>query len=57
MSKADDIVCICRNVSRGTIQKAIDEGCTSVEEVCEKTGAGTACGGCKRLIEEMIDEN
>lgn len=54
MKKEDDIVCLCNHISRGAIQKAIDEGCDSVEDVCEKTGAGTVCGACKKLIEKMI---
>ena len=54
MKKEDDIICLCNNISRSTIQKAIDEGCDTVESVCEKTGAGTACGACKALIEKMI---
>lgn len=54
MKKEDDIVCLCKHVSRGTIQKAINEGCDSVESVGDKTGAGTQCGACKKIIEEMI---
>ena len=48
------IVCNCMNVSRGQCSKAIHAGCTSVEQVMEKTSASTVCGGCRPLLQELL---
>ena len=40
MADESMVVCFCRNV----------------EQVQEKTGAGTGCGGCKRKIETYLQE-
>lgn len=50
----NDIVCLCKQVSRGIILDAIKNGCDTVEAVGEKTCAGTQCGACKPAIEKMI---
>ena len=49
-------VSFCRNVTAGEIRKAVQEGARTVEQVQEKTGAGTGCGGCKRKIETYLQE-
>ena len=52
-------VCICRNIKKGTILKAIKEGSLSVEAVNRKTGVGRGdCKGerCGPKIREMIEE-
>lgn len=50
----NDIVCLCKHISKEEIRKAINNGCDTVDAVAEKTGAGTQCGACKVLIEKMI---
>lgn len=50
----NDIVCLCKQVSREKIQNSINEGCDSIEAVGNATGAGTQCGACKPAIEKMI---
>lgn len=50
----NDIVCLCKHVSREKIIDAINEGCDSVTAVSEKTCAGIECGACKPVIEKMI---
>lgn len=52
----DEIICVCNNVTREEIVKAIEDGATTVEEVGEATGAGTVCGACINTIQEIIDE-
>ena len=54
MTKENDYVCLCKHVTNGEIRKAIKDGCDTVEAVGEKTGAGTQCGACKKIIEKMI---
>ncbi|HNS73286.1 MAG TPA: (2Fe-2S)-binding protein [bacterium] len=53
----DEIICLCNEVTRGEIVKAIREkGLKSVEEVGEATLAGTTCGGCQEEIQAILDE-
>ncbi len=52
----DKVVCSCFNVTNGMIKDAIESGATTLEEVQEATGAGTACGACNDDIQHLIDE-
>lgn len=53
----DEQICNCMGVSRGEIMDAIKAGgLKTVEEVGEATSAGTGCGGCQPLIQEILDE-
>lgn len=49
-------VCYCLNITNGMIKEAIDHGATTLEEVQEATGAGTACGACMENVQHLIDE-
>lgn len=51
---ANKIICHCKNVDYITIRKAMIQGARTVDEIKEMTGAGTACGGCVRQIEEIL---
>ncbi|MDL2311150.1 (2Fe-2S)-binding protein [Peptostreptococcaceae bacterium OttesenSCG-928-C18] len=51
-------VCTCKSITRHTIKKVIAKGHDSLEEVREKTGAGTGyCKGknCTEQIQELIE--
>ena len=48
-------VCYCFNITNGDIKKAIEDGATTLEEVQEKTGAGTACGACLDQIDVLVN--
>ena len=48
------LVCSCNNVGTGNIEKAINEGCTSLSDTCQKTGAGLGCGSCKGEIQQIL---
>ncbi|KXX72234.1 nitrate reductase [Flammeovirga sp. SJP92] len=52
-----EVVCSCANVGSGNLQNAIDGGCTSLNTLCEKTGAGLGCGSCKTELQEMLKNN
>jgi NAD(P)H-nitrite reductase large subunit len=53
----NETVCHCMDVTRGEIIKAITEqNLKTVEEVGETTEAGTGCGGCQPVIQEILDE-
>jgi len=52
-----EIICSCMDVSYGEIVDAIKQkGLKTVEEVGEATNAGTGCGACQELIQEILDE-
>ncbi len=52
-----NVVCKCFGVTDVEIRRAIREnGLQSVDEVTNYTKAGGGCGGCRGLIQEMLDE-
>lgn len=54
---ADEIICTCNEITRGTIVNAIREkNLTTVEQVQKETTAGTVCGGCIDDIRSILDE-
>jgi bacterioferritin-associated ferredoxin len=50
------IVCHCRRVCDRTIRAAIQAGACTEDAVAEACGAGSVCGGCLPLVEELIEE-
>ena len=52
----DETICFCMNVTVGDIEDAIKDGCSSLEEVIEKTGASTGCGGCLDNLTALVNE-
>ncbi|WP_019424028.1 nitrite reductase large subunit NirB [Paenibacillus sp. OSY-SE] len=51
----DDIVCGCNGVTKKMIVDAITEqGLTTLDEVKACTGASRSCGGCKPLVEQLL---
>ncbi|SEN69604.1 nitrite reductase large subunit NirB [Lihuaxuella thermophila] len=51
----DELICGCNGVTKGTIVKAIQEqGLETVEQVKGCTGASRSCGGCKPLVESIL---
>ncbi len=50
-----ELVCLCRQVTRGEIVGAIRaDGLSTRDEVARATGASTGCGNCGREIEALI---
>ncbi len=47
--------CKCKNVSIDEIVNAVKNGADTIEKVGEVTGAGTACGRCKGIISNIIE--
>ena len=45
-------VCECMGVTLLQIKEAIKDGCKTVEDIMEKTDAGTACQRCQSLTED-----
>ncbi|MBP2111099.1 nitrite reductase large subunit NirB [Paenibacillus silagei] len=51
----DEIICGCNGVTKGTIAEAITAGgCTSVGQIKACTKASASCGGCKPLVEGLL---
>ena len=49
----DEQVCGCMGVTKGDIKNAIAEGCETFEDMQEKTGCGTGCGGCVSVAQQI----
>lgn len=50
----DATVCGCMRVTRGMLTQAQLAGCSTVEELSLRTGAGTMCGSCKPFLVELV---
>lgn len=51
----DEIICGCNGVSKGTIKDAIqNKGCNTAGAVKACTKASASCGGCKPLVEGLV---
>jgi NAD(P)H-nitrite reductase large subunit len=48
-------VCKCKNVSLEDVVNAVNNGADTTEKVAEVTRAGSACGRCKVLVENIIE--
>lgn len=51
-----ETVCLCLQIRRGELQDSIDHGISGLKKLSKKTGAGSACGSCRALLEEMLGE-
>ena len=49
------IVCLCFGKRESDIHREIAAGARSVDEIGERCAAGTGCGTCRQMIDEMID--
>ena len=54
---ADSLVCICRGVRTSDIQKAVEEGATTLKDIQEQTGATTVCNSCREVCETFLAQN
>lgn len=48
------IICSCMQVGAKTIQRSIDSGCSTVQQVGDSCGAGTQCGTCRSDIRRLL---
>ena len=49
-------VCLCMAVTDRQILEAVDNGAHTVTELANTCGAGTVCGCCRQITEELITE-
>jgi bacterioferritin-associated ferredoxin len=50
-------VCLCKGVSDRTVRACIRAGAGTVHEVGKGCGAGTDCGACRSMIDDLIEEH
>jgi bacterioferritin-associated ferredoxin len=50
------IVCVCHGIPCKRIRSVIREGAETVDAVGAACGAGTDCGSCREMIEDLIEE-
>jgi len=50
----DEVICFCQSVTSGMIKDAVDNGAATLEEVQERTGAGTVCGSCIANVQRLV---
>ena len=48
------VVCHCKNITDRDIENFVKEGGKTIEELSEKTGLGTVCGGCVEETKELL---
>lgn len=49
-------VCNCTGTTRGKLCSAIQKGCSTMERLQSETGAGTVCGSCKPLLDQLLGQ-
>lgn len=50
-------VCPCRHVTRGQVEDIVREtGISNLKELCEAANAGNKCGGCREMLEQIMNE-
>lgn len=47
-------VCACRAVTDRTIRRVIAEGATTIEEIRQRSGAGSVCMGCWPELDRLL---
>ncbi len=50
------IVCHCKAVSDRTVREVVRSGASTRAHVRRACGAGGVCGGCRPVIQEILDD-
>ena len=48
------LVCHCHRVSDREIRAAVRGGACTLDDVANQCGAGSGCGGCQPVVEEIL---
>lgn len=51
---ASTIICQCNSITQDTLVKACEKGANTLESLCRTTGAGTVCGSCRPLLQNIL---
>lgn len=49
------LVCHCMGLTDREVHRAIRAGASTQHEVARECGAGSVCGGCRPLIDELLE--
>jgi bacterioferritin-associated ferredoxin len=49
------LVCHCKGLSEREVRSAIEAGACTRRALARECGAGSVCGGCRPVIEELLD--
>ncbi|MBS0213021.1 MAG: (2Fe-2S)-binding protein [Proteobacteria bacterium] len=49
-------VCLCHGITDRQIRDAVTAGCSTLDDLGARTGAGTGCGGCTQVAEAILHE-
>jgi len=52
---SDALVCTCMGVTCGTLKALVAEGASTVEELSQRSSAGTVCGTCRPLLSTLTE--
>jgi len=52
----DVLVCHCAGVRDARVLDAIERGSASCEAIAAACGAGARCGGCRPLLEQLLEQ-
>jgi bacterioferritin-associated ferredoxin len=50
------IVCVCNRISDREINRRVQQGCTSFDELQMDTGVATCCGCCESCAREVFHD-
>ena len=50
-------VCVCNVVTDSDIRNAVDGGARNLKQLRQVTGCGTACGSCKEMTLDILQES
>jgi len=50
------LVCACNQVGEGNIRELINTGFENLQDLCERSGAGSGCGSCKPEIQQLLKQ-
>lgn len=50
------LVCHCEGVTEREVRRAVTAGACTQEEIARRCGAGRQCGGCRPVIDEILDD-
>lgn len=49
-----DLICYCLRVEKPAIVAAIEEGCSTVDDLSARLRVCTGCGGCRPDLEDLL---
>jgi len=52
---SEALVCSCMGVTCGTLRALVDDGACTVEELSQRSSAGTVCGTCRPLLSTLTE--